>query len=103
MATAPTQEKVEDPGTTRNRAKTESYDVFKDAGGTGGFERVNEWDKPVEVTARGEDERRKLAVSLATADWPEEDKSGTFATVLSGQFVTMTRKRKVEPVDEWEV
>jgi hypothetical protein len=81
----------------RNRAKTELFDVFRRSD-DGSFVLVA---TSVEVMARGEAERRRLAIAMATDEDTEDQKSGTFATVLSGEFVTMTRKRKVEPVDEW--
>lgn len=95
MATAPEQDK---PKTTRNRAKTESFDVYREEDG-GAFTRIG---KAIEVTARGEDERRRLAIAQVTEHYDEEEKAGTFATCLVGQFVTMTRKRRVEPTDIWE-
>lgn len=98
MATAPEQDK---PKTTRNRAKTESFDVFRAEvdGMFGAFTRIG---SDIKVTGRGEAERRHLAIASVTEHYDEEEKVGTFATCLSGQFVTATRKRKVEPTDIWE-
>jgi hypothetical protein len=84
---------------TRNRAKTERFLVFR-AEEDGVFKLITD-NASVEVTARGDEERRRIAVALATQEWAEERKSGTFATCIPSEFKTMTRKRKVEPVDEW--
>jgi hypothetical protein len=44
---------------------------------------------------------RKDAIRTATAGLAEDEQYGTFATVKTGEMVTLTRGRKVEPQDVW--
>lgn len=96
MATAPEQDK---PKRTRSANKPKAYDVFQMDSATGHWDRI---DEGIEVNARGEDERRKEAIAIATMGVSENEKVGTFATCPAGEFVVKTRQRKAEPVDIWE-
>jgi len=80
--------------------KAKTYDVFVQVDGPNGAA-LELLAAEVSSVLPRDAAARKDAIRTATAGLSEDEQYGTFATVRTGELVTLTRARVVEPQDVW--